>query len=210
MNIHSPLLFCHYYNYRILIANIVLEVYIFHEGGRHAMMQLQEPTQTISPKATKLWRIEALIFFSIIFIIASVLLVMAYYFSWMMWIKIVLYILIAYIFIQAVVSIAIKPIYLQRTWRYEISDDFIQLKNGFLTVQYTVIPTIKIEYVTADQGPLLRKYNLASITIGTVASSHTIPALPEDEAHRLRYEIAQIAKIRHEASSDMSMDDANE
>lgn len=54
----------------------------------------------------------------------------------------------------------------------------------------------KIQSVATEQGPILRKYGLYSVSVETMGSSHTIPALPKDVAVELRNQIAQYAKIK--------------
>lgn len=88
-----------------------------------------------------------------------------------------------------------QPIYLQRTWRYEIEEQHIQIKHGLFSKHHLIIPMSKVQYVNTNQGPLLRRYGLSTITIGTIASSHEIPAITEEEATALRNRIAQLANI---------------
>jgi len=54
-------------------------------------------------------------------------------------------------------------------------------------VKRTLIPMIRVQHVDSSQGPLLKKYRLASVTISTAATVHEIPALDEEEAEELRY-----------------------
>ncbi|WP_308737420.1 PH domain-containing protein [Paenibacillus sp. PCH8] len=53
----------------------------------------------------------------------------------------------------------------------------------------------KVQSVTTNQGPLMRKYGLYSVTVGTMGSGHHIPALPEEVAFALRNQIASYARI---------------
>lgn len=45
-------------------------------------------------------------------------------------------------------------------------------------------------------GPILRRYQLRSITVETMGSSYSIPALEEKVAYELRDNIAEYAKIK--------------
>jgi len=69
------------------------------------------------------------------------------------------------------------------------------LKHGALKKVHQIVPMAKVQSVTTNQGPLLRKYGLYSVSIGTMGSSHTIPALPEEVALELRNQIASYARI---------------
>src|SRR5690625_2662365 len=157
------------------------------------MQAIPEPSQKISPKAITVWRISDAISKSVTLLILFALLFLQRYFYWYNWIAIILYILISYTILKAVYQLTIKPVYLQRTWRYEIDKNHIQLKHGFFHRHYTIIPMSRVEYVNTDQGPLLRKFGLSSVTIGTIASSHDIPAITVEEAKNLREKIVYLA-----------------
>jgi len=73
-------------------------------------------------------------------------------------------------------------------------------RSGRWNVEHKIIPMAKIEYVTTDQGPFLRKAGLYSLNIGTTASSHKIPAIPEEEALKLRSLIASYANVKEDDS----------
>jgi len=90
----------------------------------------------------------------------------------------------------------INPFLLYKNWRYDVDEEFLQLKSGVLYEEHQLVPMTKIQSVATKQGPLLRKYGLCSISIETMGSSHTIPALPKDVAIKLRNQIAHYAKIK--------------
>ena len=70
-------------------------------------------------------------------------------------------------------------------WRYEVRESEIELQHGLFIVKRTLIPMVRVQHVDTSQGPILRKYNLAGITISTAATNHTIPALVMEEADEL-------------------------
>lgn len=156
---------------------------------------IQEPQQRISPDAVKVWRITTVIEDIIGFCVGGVLLYLQHHYDWYEWIGLILYILLILYVIYSIGEIFIFPVYRQRTWRYEIDERHIQLKYGALNKSYLIVPMTKVQYVNTEQGPLLRKYGLATIEIGTMASTHDIPAIPEKEAEELRTKIAILAEI---------------
>lgn len=94
------------------------------------------------------------------------------------------------------VEVVTVPIYRQRTWRYEVDGNYIQLKyGGVLRKSHLIIPTVKVQYVNTSQGPLSRKYGLSTVKIGTMAYEHEIPAIPVEKAVELREHIAFLAGI---------------
>lgn len=159
-------------------------------------ININEPKNEISPDAVKVWRMSNTIGHIIALVIVAILFICANLFDWYDWISIVLYCLGGLAILSGIYSILIEPIYLQRTWRYEIDQEFIQLKHGRWNQQHILIPMEKVEYVRTEQGPIMRRHKLYNIEVGTSTSNHVIPAIPAEEAHLLKAQIATFAKIK--------------
>lgn len=167
-------------------------------------INVEEPTQTISPNAIRIWRMTNAILELTALAVISGLLIAGYYFDWKEWIIWILWALIGLNILSAVYSIWIEPSITQKTWRYEIDEEYIQLKHGRFQKHHSLIPMAKVEFVSTNQGPFLRKYDLYDLTIGTVTSSHKIPAIPKEEALALRAKIGFFAKVK---DNDEEMDE---
>lgn len=159
-------------------------------------LPIEEPAQKISPAIVSIWRITNSIGHGILLVIFAALLYADHFFDWRFWIGWIIWGAAILTVASAAYSILIEPAFLQRTWRYEVDKDYIQLKHGYFEVVYTIIPLTKVEYVTTHQGPFLRKHGLYSLRIGTVTSSHQIPAIPKEKALALRAQIAFDAKLK--------------
>lgn len=70
---------------------------------------------------------------------------------------------------------------------YVIRDQEIELEHGVWIRKRTLIPLRCVQHVDVKQGPLARKYKLASLYIYTAAMAHEIPFLDEQAAEKLRY-----------------------
>lgn len=158
--------------------------------------EMIEPTRKISRHAVFIWRLTNAIGNLITIVIITTLLWLGYSFDWRQWLMTILWIAFIVTIIYGIWSISFQPKLLQKYWRYNIDEQYIRLRYGILTKEDVVVPMTKIQYVEANQGPLLRKYQLYSLTIGTISSSHEIPALPADEAFALRDQISQYAKLK--------------
>jgi uncharacterized protein len=169
---------------------------------KNMYIHIDEPTEVISNKAAKVWRISNTIGHTILLIIVGTLLFCTERFDWYNWIGIVLYVLGGFFIVSAIFSIFIEPIYLQRTWRYQVDKEFVQLKFGKWEQQHILIPMEKVEYVRTEQGPIMRRYNLYDLEVGTTTSNHKIPAIPSDVAKQLKVQIATFAKIRDKDSEE--------
>lgn len=173
-------------------------------------LKLNEPTQSISKKAIAVWRITDFLKNSGALIILFALLFSYYKFIWFYWVGIILYVMIAFVILMMIYDLSIHPVYLQRTWRYDINEHVVQLKYGFFHRHHIVIPLSRVEYVNAHQGPLLRRYRLSAVTIGTITSQHEIPALNENEAKALRNKIITLAQIENDDQQTVNLTNEDE
>ncbi|MNJ45424.1 PH domain-containing protein [Paenibacillus bouchesdurhonensis] len=153
------------------------------------------PQQRLSKDAVKVWIISELITNIIGFMILAILLYLDYRYSWKAWIG---WILIGFTVFSVLSTIwsVINPFLLYKNWRYDVSEEFLQLKSGVWVEKHQLVPMTKIQSVATKQGPLLRRYGLCSLSIETMGSSHAIPALPKEVASELRNQIAHYAKIK--------------
>ncbi len=74
----------------------------------------------------------------------------------------------------------------------------IDLKRGVLVKYRTLIPLSRVQHVDTRQGPLLRWFDLATVTISTAATTHEIPALDVVIADRVRDQISKYARLAEE------------
>ena len=158
--------------------------------------QIHAPENRLSKDSVKVWILSRVISYVIWIAIFSILLYLDYRFSWYEWIGWVLIGITSLIALSGIWSVFIKPFLLYKNWRYDASEDFLQLKSGAFNEEHQLVPMTKIQSVATNQGPILRMYGLFSLTIETMGSTHRIPALPKDVAIELRNRIAHYAKIK--------------
>lgn len=163
--------------------------------------EIKMPTQKLPKDMIKVWVIKATISNAIF-----LLLLLGLFFSreFMFnfefieaekWFKPLLIALFILLIMNGLYSIIIKPFLLQKTWRYDISENYIQLKYGLLVKHLDLIPMSRVEYVNTNQGPILRLFSLSQITIGTISFAHQIPAVSFEDAKRIRELIIHLAKL---------------
>lgn len=96
---------------------------------------------------------------------------------------------IAIIFFISIYGLIIQPYYMYRNFRYEISDDEIYIKSGIFMIKETTIPMGRIQNVDLYEGFIMRKYNLANITLSTAGGNEMIQYLNKDKANKIKYAI---------------------
>lgn len=152
----------------------------------------KEPINRISPKGLKVWRLYGVMQSAVVLLIAVGAGVLNWWLDGPLWF---LVIIITIPLLYTYVFVYLFPKLRWLRWRYEVREQEIELQYGLFIVKRTLVPMIRVQHVDTQQGPILRKYNLASITISTAATSHTIPALITSEADELRSRISILARV---------------
>ncbi|WNS75930.1 PH domain-containing protein [Bacillus sp. DTU_2020_1000418_1_SI_GHA_SEK_038] len=154
-----------------------------------------EPQSRISERGLTVWRISGGIhsFFSLL--LTGGVIALTIVFNWPMWIIAVALILFA---IDMYLVIVLIPTMRWKRWRYEVRENEIELQHGVFVIKRTLVPMIRVQHVDTRQGPILRKYCLATVAISTAATVHEIPALDMDEAEELRFFISKLARVADE------------
>lgn len=93
--------------------------------------------------------------------------------------------------------IVLPPIRFAR-WRYEVSPDYLDIAKGIIWRKRYTIPFIRVQNTDTRQGPILRAFHLASVTVSTAASEHEIPGLDAETADQLRDKAAEFARLARE------------
>ncbi|MFS0560652.1 PH domain-containing protein [Terribacillus sp. 179-K 1B1 HS] len=159
--------------------------------------QVKEPQHKLPKESLRVEVIGDVIFDVVVLLIFVVLFGLDFYFDWPSWIGFVLMVLL-------IVSIPFgfigyfTTVINHRNWRYDMDEEYVQLRQGAWFQKDQLIPMTKIQSVETKQGPLLRKYKLREVEIETMAGEYSIPGLPEKEAYALRNEIAAYAKAKEE------------
>lgn len=97
--------------------------------------------------------------------------------------------------LQVIFGIWLIPKIRHRIWRYEVFENEIEIQHGLIRVTRVIVPMVRVQHVDTSQGPLLRRYRLASVQISTAATVHDIPALELEEADELRDYISRLARV---------------
>lgn len=98
----------------------------------------------------------------------------------------------------AVLSIFVTPDLRWRRWRYEIRPDEIDLQRGMFWITRTLVPLARIQHVDTQNGPLQRRYGLATVVFYTAAGANSIPELASPVADDVRDRIAALTKDQDE------------
>lgn len=156
---------------------------------------VMEPEKRISQKALTVWRIKGFIYTFIGLVLSGSTMALTLIFHWPIWIIFMAILLLA---VFAYLSIYLIPKLKWKRWRYEVREQEIELQRGVFVIKRTLLPMIRVQHVDTKQGPILKKYQLATVEVSTAATTHEIPALEEEEAEELRHLISKLARVADE------------
>ncbi|MFO7847435.1 MAG: PH domain-containing protein [Balneolaceae bacterium] len=149
-------------------------------------------SKKISPKVIGVWRYGSAIGFAFLLALPVI------YYSIFGFRQVHLWILLtvsALCLAVWLLNVVILPPLQWKRWRYSINQYEIGLLRGVLVQTETLIPLSRVQHVDTRQGPVLRWYGLASVTISTAATTHEIPGLDAELADRLRRRISTYARL---------------
>ncbi|MFP7171891.1 PH domain-containing protein [Terribacillus sp. FSL K6-0262] len=154
-----------------------------------------QPRNRIASSAKKVWRINASLYMLLVVIAAGV--VTYFQDAWSIP-DLVLYIGWGVIIAALFFFIWLLPAVRWKRWRYEVFEQEIYIQSGIFIVTQTIIPMIRVQHVDTEQGPILKKFGLATVSVSTAATTHQIPALALEEALELRDRIGVLARVEEE------------
>lgn len=152
---------------------------------------IELPSTRINEKAIKAWRISAALWGLLLFVppagysfLTSTASFNLLYLIIGSSISLVLYVFFVWIF----------PPIRWRRWRYDISENEIDLFRGFIIQKRTVIPINRIQHVDTSQGPIYKSFKLSSVQVSSAATTHEIPALDDVTAAEVRTKISNLVR----------------
>ncbi|PGL72126.1 PH domain-containing protein [Bacillus sp. AFS055030] len=150
------------------------------------------PSQRPSPKMRSVWRIT-----SLLSSISLVTLPIIYYFL-MRSFSLPFFILMMMICVVITLIIFLTlflPRLKMKYTAYEIYENELEIQKGIFVIKRIVIPMVRVQHVTTEVGPILRRYGLSTVNISTAATTHEIEGLEHHDAEKLRDKIIYLARI---------------
>ena len=153
------------------------------------------PVNQLDPRVKRVWRISDAIWITLVVACATAVAVPVTAMLEVTWPLVVL--AVAAVVAYVVWLVVLPPIRYVR-WRYEVSDDYLDIAKGIIWRERYTIPFIRVQNTDTRQGPILRMFGLASVTVSTAAKEHVIPGLDFETAERLRDRAAELARLARE------------
>jgi hypothetical protein len=99
----------------------------------------------------------------------------------------------------ALAAVLVLPPRRYRSWAYHEGEDELDIRHGLLFRVRSVVPFGRVQHIDVAQGPVERRYGVATLilhTAGTRGAAVSLPGLEHAEAERMRERIR--AKIRQD------------
>ncbi|MDQ0115635.1 PH domain-containing protein [Paenibacillus harenae] len=151
-----------------------------------------ELTKRLHPDYIKVYRISELIMNGVFLLIIVAYSIVALWKDWTfipVWISLGLFILSLVLFTWII------PKAKYARFQYELFEDELEIQSGLIFISNVLVPMVRVQHVELESGPLMRKFNLAGVSVVTAATTHKISGLKLEEAQQLKQRIGKLAKV---------------
>ncbi|MET7771183.1 PH domain-containing protein [Nocardia sp. NPDC005366] len=129
---------------------------------------LADPAWRPSPKAKRLWSLQAIVFWLIP--VAAVLIWALLDAGHRGWQGVALMVVL----VLGIFSATVVPWWRYAVHRWEVTDEAVYTRVGWLTQESRVAPISRVQTVDTERGPLERLLGLATVTVTTASSAGAV------------------------------------
>ena len=150
----------------------------------------------------KVWRIRDGIKLAVAIFIAILGMILGNLFE-VMELKIAGFVIAGLITLYAVLNIAVFSQIRYRRWAYSISEDRVIIQNGLFFISKTVVPIVRIQHISVENGPVMNKYDLKNVAIHLASGEFSIIGLKTEIAEELSEYLKNKLYVRMEARKEI-------
>lgn len=167
-------------------------------------MNVREPANQVSPRARQLWLLNSLVGFVILAVGSFLLANWAGGWDWTPdWFTDSWWLVPLLVVVISLPPLIAEPFVRYAVHRWELAEDVVYARSGFLTREWVFVPVSRIQTVDKSQGWFERLLGLATLEIRTAshAGSSTIKGLDQRIADVLADQLARRAEqLRDDAT----------
>jgi hypothetical protein len=147
-----------------------------------AQVRLRPPKNRVDPRAVRYWMTSEAIFNGVIALVLGLLaFLIAPARPWLL-------LALAITMAIGIPYMVIMPIWRYRVHRWEITEDAVYTRTGWLWQEWRIAPMSRIQTVDTKRGPLEQAYRLSSVTVTTASAAGPL----------------KIAGLDHEVAADLA------
>lgn len=128
-------------------------------------MRLRPPTNRVDPRAVRYWMTSEAIADVLVTVVLAVLAVLIPPARFWLLFALVVGLVIA------VPYAIVMPLWRYRVHRWEVTDEAVYTRSGWLWQEWRVAPMSRIQTVDTQRGPLEQAFRLASVTVTTASAA---------------------------------------
>lgn len=83
----------------------------------------------------------------------------------------------------SIIYLFVSPKIRYERYRYSITDDCIDVKEGFLFIERNIVPIERLHKISIKKGPIDRMFNLSKVIVTTAGGDVTIRFLEDKKSH---------------------------
>lgn len=120
--------------------------------------------------------------------VVAALLVPSGWWTWLIWLAVVLLLL------APIPGLTFVPSVRFRIHRWEVTEIAVHVRHGWLTVVDEIVPLSRVQTVDSTQGPLMRHFGLRTVKVSTASSAGIVEIACLDDALALEV-VAKLVAI---------------
>lgn len=152
-------------------------------------------SQSLHQDYVKAAKLSSYVFHIVVLLLISGWLAFA---IWKEWTLIPIWISYGVAIISLVVFTWIYPHYEYRSFSFEVFEEEIEIQSGIIFRSNILVPMVRVQHVEVGSGPIMRKYELASVKVVTAATKHEIKGVHQSDAEALKLHIGELAKLEEQ------------
>lgn len=130
---------------------------------------LRPPRHPVDRRCVLWWRLRAVVSITPLLVMSVVAVVFGGD-----WLGGLLRVLAAVLVVVLVAYVVVMPMVRFRIHRWEITDEAVYTKSGWLTQQWRIAPLSRIQTVDSTRGPLRQLLGLSSVTVTTASAAGAV------------------------------------
>lgn len=108
--------------------------------------------------------------------------------------------------VYAVVAMIVEPYFRYHRYRYCITEECIDVREGYLFVKRHIVPIERLHKLETSKGPIDQIFHVAKVTVTTAGGDVTLRFLEEEKAEKiaesLQKRINEIVKEQREEDGE--------